>query len=164
MARNNRDVYVIMIGEDDVYDLMDDMQERAKNLKPVFNWAKRKLELANAENFAQAGLPSGGWKPLSPRYGAWKSRNFPGAPILFRSGKLFRSVTSFAAADTTINDTSASFSTSVEFAKFHQYGTSRMPARKVIFEPPRFARELGEEVAQYVVGGEKGIGALGGGS
>lgn len=155
MARTGRaTVYVKIYGEDKVQDYMDAIEKRANNLKPVFHWAKRELEKANAENFLSNGLPVGGWKPLSPAYGAWKANRFPGRPTMIRSGNLFRSLTNINANDTEINDTTASFSSSIEYAKFHQYGTSKMPARKVIYEPVGFARKLGQQVAEHVLDGD----------
>lgn len=150
-ARARVTVFAKTYGEDQVSDYMEQIQENAKNLKPVFHWAKRELEKANAENFASNGLPVGGWKPLSAEYAAWKISKFPGQPTLIRGGELFRSLTSFNSKDTDIRDTTATFSTSIEYAKFHQYGTSKMPARKVIFEPQNFARDLSKKVVEHVL-------------
>jgi phage gpG-like protein len=150
-ARARVSVFAKTYGEDDVKDYMDEIQKRAKNLKPVFHWAKRELEKANAENFTSNGLPSGGWKPLEAEYAAWKMSRFPGQPTLIRGGGLFKSLTSFNSKDIDINDTTATFSTSIEYAKFHQYGTSKMPSRKVIFEPQTFSEEFAEKITKHVV-------------
>jgi phage gpG-like protein len=144
-------VYVKIYGEDGVQDYMEQIQDRANNLKPVFHWAKRELEKANAQNFETNGLPVGGWKPLSAEYASWKVRKFPGQSTLVRGGSLFRSLTSINGRDSEINDTTASFSTSIEYAKFHQYGTNKMPARKIVFEPNDFARNLGMKVVDHVL-------------
>ena len=132
---------------------LDGMVERSKDFTPVFRWAKKELEKANAQKFATNGLPVGGWSPLKPRYSAWKSRNFPGAPMLVQTGRLFRSLTNFRTPPSSIGRTSATFGTDVEYAKFHQYGTSKMAKRQVVFEPPAFARELADRAAKYVVDG-----------
>jgi hypothetical protein len=47
----------------------------------------------------------------------------------------------------------ATFGTKVEYAKFHQYGTTKMPKRKVVYEPLGFASRLGEVAATYVCHG-----------
>jgi phage gpG-like protein len=152
MARKSTaTVYVKIYGDDEVRDYMDAIERRSKNLKPVFHWTKRELEKANSKNFLSNGLPVGGWKPLSAAYGAWKTSRFPGQPTMIRSGKLFRSLTDINSNDIEINDTNASFSSSIEYAKFHQYGTSKMPARKIIYEPAGFARKFGQKVAEHVV-------------
>jgi phage gpG-like protein len=81
----------------------------------------------------------GNWAWLSPKYQVWKSVHYPGQPILVRTGALRESVRwngsglgaggyfdphpSFVIAGTTI-----------EYGKYHQTGTSNMPARP--FLPP----------------------------
>jgi phage gpG-like protein len=132
---------------------LDGMVDRSKDFRPVFGWAKRELEKANAQNFATNGLPVGGWSPLKPRYSAWKARNFPGAPMLIQTGRLFRSLTNLRTPPSNIGKTSATFGTDVEYAKFHQYGTTKMDKRKIVFEPPAFARQLADNAAKYIVDG-----------
>jgi len=130
-------------------------EERADNLIPVWRWARQELERSNAANFAQNGLPSGGaWDPLDPKYGAWKSSRFPGAPTLVRTGKLFRSLTELRGLPNYIRKDSAAFGTNVEYAKFHQRGTFKMPKRQIIFEPPGFAFRLAERTADWIVDGK----------
>jgi phage gpG-like protein len=119
------------------------MEERAENFSSVFRWAKQELRKANAENFTKNGLPSGGWNPRTRDY-AW--------PIMRKSGALFRSLTSLNGAPNEIHKTHAYFGTKVEYAKFHQYGTTRMPARKVVFTPVGFAKSVGERAAKHIVG------------
>jgi len=157
MARTTGRITIeVDVKADDVLELLDDMKDRAGDMRPVFRWAKTQLELANSQNFAANGLPSGKpWKPLDKDYGAWKSANFPGAGTMVRSGNLFRSLTNLTdSTANTITKTSATFGTSVEYAKFHQYGTTKMPARKIVFTPREFPRELGTEIAKYLVLGD----------
>jgi phage gpG-like protein len=130
---------------------MDGMKNRSKNFASVFEWAKHELEKANAENFALGGLPSGGWAPLSPRYAAWKSVHFPGSPVMVQTGELFRSLTSLTNSAETITPTSASFGTTVEYAKFHQYGTRKMPARTIIFCPIEFADNVADKARDHIL-------------
>lgn len=119
------------------------MEERANDFRPVFRWAKSELRKANSENFTTGGLPVGGWSPRTRDY-AW--------PIMRKSGALFKSLASLNGAPNEINKDHAYFGTNVEYAKFHQYGTSRMAARKVVFTPVGFAKSLGEEAAKHIVG------------
>lgn len=160
MARvEGRITIEIDVEADDVLDLLDKMEERTEDMRPVFRWAKAYLETANSANFAANGLPTGqSWKPLSAEYGAWKAANFPGTGMLRQSGRLFRSLTSLS--DSTANIISkdtATFGTSVEYAKFHQYGTTKMPKRKIVFTPREFPKELGINMAKYIVLGEDGV-------
>lgn len=143
---------------DDAIEYLDGMIARSQDFGVVFQWAKRYLARANAENFTASGLPVGGWSPLSARYSAWKATRFPGMPIMQQTGKLFRDLTSLNGSPNEINATSATFGTNIEYAKFHQYGTTRMAKRQIVFEPPMFARELADKAAQHVVGsGGRGV-------
>lgn len=119
------------------------MEQRADNFRPVFRWAKRELRKANAENFTSGGLPVGGWVPRTREY-AW--------PIMRKSGKLFNSLANLNGPSNQIHSHYANFGTKIEYAKFHQYGTSRMPKRQIIFVPTLFAKELGSKAAKHIVG------------
>ena len=129
------------------------MKKRANDMRPVLWRAKQWLRFANEENFRQAGLPSGGWSPLDPQYSAWKNLREPGAGTMIRTGRLFRSLTSLDAPPKKIDFMEATFGTKVEYAKFHQYGTTKMPKRKVVYEPMGFASRFGEVAATYVCHG-----------
>ena len=133
--------------------LMREMERRAKDFRPVFRWAKRELEKANKDNFDRSGLPVGGWSPLDARYGTWKATNFPGRPIMEVSGKLRDSLTRLDGPANKIRLTTAEFGTDVEYAKFHQYGTTRMAKRQIVYEPRGFARTLAEHTGEYLVYG-----------
>lgn len=139
-------------GTEKVQAKMDLMFIRSKSFEPIFIKAKKQLELANAANFTAQGLPVGGWAPLDPQYAAWKAIRFPGRPIMVGNGKLFRSVTNMTSGISSIAPTKAEFGTNVEYAKFHQYGTRKMPKRKIIFEPAGFARSVGEDAGKWIVG------------
>jgi len=146
-------VRVTVRGEEGAKNLLQDMDRRSKNFRPVFEKAETYLERANRNNFTQAGLPSGGWKPLDAQYGAWKASRFPGMPIMVRSGRLFASLTSLNNAAKSVGLTKAEFGTTVEYAKFHQYGTNKMAKRQIVFTPPAFAKYIGIESATYIVKG-----------
>lgn len=121
---------------------------RSKNLAPIFLYAQQRLRVANAENFAVGGLPAAD--------GPWKPRKDIGSythPLMIRSGTLMNSLTSLFGPPNIIMPTYAEFGTNVEYAKFHQYGTTKMPARKVVFEPRGFGRDLAERTASYIANG-----------
>jgi phage gpG-like protein len=83
-------------------------------------------------NFSARGRPEA-WRPLSPKYAAWKARHFPGKPLLELTGNLKASLLgSGAAAVRDIRETRATFGTAVRHAIFHQLGTRRMPRRKPV--------------------------------
>lgn len=144
----------IEIDTDAVEKRLDEMKKRIKKMKPVFFWARRELENHYAANFAANGLPSGGWSPLSPKYASWKSSQFPGAPPMVVTGKLFRSVTELENSRLNVmTDKSAEFGTDVEYAKFHQYGTNKMAKRKIIFIPVEFTHDLAGVMTKYIIHG-----------
>jgi phage gpG-like protein len=126
---------------------LNTMKLRSKNFTPLFMYAKKMLELANAENFTTGGLPVGGWAPRSD------SKSYTHPPLVGPSGKLMRSLTSLFGPPNVITPRSATFGTNVEYAKFHQYGTTKMPARKIIFEPRGFGEDLSRKAANYVANG-----------
>lgn len=148
----------IHVDADEALERLEDMREQLEDLRPVFRWAKRELEKSYAANFASNGMLVGGWSPLDATYASWKMSRFPGAPPMIRSGRLFRSLTEMTDSRVNIIEkTQASFGTTVEYAKFHQYGTTKMPKRKIVFEPRGFASDLGKKIATYVVEGSDAI-------
>ncbi len=125
---------------------------RIEHHKPSFGYAKERLKLANAGNFASNGLPVGGWKPLNPEYSSWKAVNFPGSGPMVQNGNLMSSLMKLT--DRTANSTSdmsAEFGTSVEYARFHQYGTTKMPKRQIVYVPNEFPNDLASKMAKYIV-------------
>lgn len=135
---------------------LDSMEAAAKDFRIVFEWARKELAKANAANFSASGLPVGGWSPLKAKYSSWKSRNFPGAPIMVQDGSLRRDLTTLRGPANEIRRTRATFGTSIEYAKFHQYGTSKMAKRQIVFEPPLFAKALAEQAKKHIVDAANG--------
>ena len=138
----------------EAYNKLTAMELRSKNFMPIFEKVRMMLQAANAENFGLGGLPAGVWAPLSPTYAAWKSINFPGAPPMVRTGRLFKSLVDLRGPENSIRSTSATFGTDVDYAKFHQYGTTKMPKRKIVFQPAGFATKTSEDMAAWVAHGE----------
>lgn len=120
------------------------MQLRMADLAPAMREAKHILERANAENFDTHGLPVGGWAPRRSDYG-W--------PIMRRTGALEESLVNLTGPPNIITPKGARFGTEVDYAKFHQSGTRRMPKRQVLFEPTEFGHEVGDAAADYIVRG-----------
>jgi len=119
-------------------DYFEKMLGRLLHFGPVFEVGRVALEAANAENFASHGMRVGGWAPLSPRTAAWKAENgFPPAPLV-RTGRLLESLSSLRGSPNDVSAHQATFGTNVPYAKFHQYGTTRMPRRQIVFEPVEF--------------------------
>jgi len=105
------------------------------------------LEVETAKTFDAEGGASGSWAPLSISYAKWKAANFPGKPILERTGKLRVALTgpgSNARRDVSGNE--LTFGTiGLPYASFHQTGTGKMPARPEFDFGPDF--EAGMQAA-----------------
>jgi len=67
------------------------------------------------------------WQPLSPRYAEWKRKKFGNKTILRRRGKLYKSFQSSHSSKY------AKVSTKIPYAKYHQYGTKRIPKRDFMY-------------------------------
>jgi len=147
------DVSVRITGEKKAIAAFEGMILRGKDFAPVLEWAKKDLQKSFATNFASNGLLVGGWAPLDPEYAGWKQVRFPGAPTLVQTGELFRSLTTDNFSGS-IKPNEIIIGTNLRYAKFHQYGTSKMPKREIVFEPKGFARELAKRAAQWVVKGK----------
>jgi len=99
-----------------------------------------------------AGGPGGPWTehPLSPMYAAWKARKFPGKGLLEATGALRTSLVSFGEGSVTeYGPNSVFISSSVDYAGYHQTGTTTMPRRAPIDPSDRDAAEWAVEVWRY---------------
>lgn len=142
-------ITVTVSGDEKAIARFEGMAIRMDNMAPVLEWAKKDLTKAWRTNFASNGLLVGGWAPLDPEYFSWKMVRFPGAPTLVRTGRLFRSLGESNVA-MTIGKDEAVIGTNLRYAKFHQYGTDKMPKRPVVFEPKGFAAEFGRRALRWV--------------
>jgi phage gpG-like protein len=153
MSKSFRVILRIDLDFENVKDSLEDIRRRSKDFRPVFKDIQKDLEELWSNNFLEMGLPSGGWKPLDAEYGSWKSRNVPGAPIMQRSGTLFRSLATLRGNPNQIRLKSATFGTDVKYADFHQTGTKNMPARPVVFVPEKYERKWSRMAADYMANG-----------
>jgi phage gpG-like protein len=153
MAAKEFDVHVVVEidGIDETLEYLEDVRKRMRDLRPIWPGLQQSLKRYSIANFTAQGLPSGGWRPLDAEYASWKSGRFPGAPILVQTGKLFRQVLEGPKLDGARDN--ASFSFEGRIAKFHQYGTTKMPARPVLFAPEVWVDEAVDTMADYIVGG-----------
>ena len=122
---------------------LDEMQARSEDFRITFEYARLLLSRANAENFTTGGLPVGGWRPRA-QAAEW--------PIMRKTGHLMESLIDLRGVPNEIRPKSATFGTAVDYAGFHQTGTTRMASRKIVFEPRGFAREVGEHAIHHILG------------
>lgn len=142
-------------GDDDAKEYLDDVKKRMRDLRPVWPVIQSSLKIYMIQNFTAQGLPSGGWKPLDAEYSSWKATNFPGAPMLVQKGALFRRVSQGPKLEGGARG--AKFKFGGKIAKFHQYGTEKMPARPILFAPERWVAEAADKVGAYIVEGLDGL-------
>ena len=110
-------------------------------------WAPRYFavvqDLFNTSGSARGAMgrfTSGPWARWSPKYAVWRKQNAPGGSILTLSGRLRESLRWSGAGlgpegYFEATPTSVEFGTTVPYARFHQYGTSKMPARPFLPTP-----------------------------
>ena len=105
------------------------------------------------EEFVLEGSNTGDpWAQLSPAYAQWKRIHGFGNSILVRSGAFKASMTSPDAPDSILRATSDALEigTNVPYAKYHQFGTRRMPARPAMRVNEPFMRVVGQSLQRYV--------------
>lgn len=110
-----------------------EVEREISNLRPL--WERFGEEVRGDEKALFARAP---WPPLAPSTIRQKqARGFGDKGILRATDTLFRSLIEKGASGSVerIFDLSAEFGTSDEKAAFHQFGTSRMPARPPMIEP-----------------------------
>jgi phage gpG-like protein len=123
--------------------------ERAANPRPAFERIAREMERNEQVYFRSRG--AGKWAPLSIETEAYKAAEGQGSVPLVASGRLRDSLTRAR-----VTPHSVSIGTEVPYARFHQYGTRRMPARPPIMPAsPRLSRMARDEVSRYVVEGKR---------
>lgn len=108
----------------------------------------------NRRQFATEGASgSGGWAPLSPKYAAWKSTHYPGKPILERTGALRESLTERPFGVEVITPTGMVLGSGIDYGRYHQAGTSRMPQRRPVELPEGERRQWVNLIQRFIVTG-----------
>lgn len=101
-----------------------------KDLRPVWDEIVPVFFEIEKRQFGTEGGAgrTGKWKPLTANYARWKAVQFPGAPILQRTGRLMRSLTG-KTSDTVIEKKEQEFAigSRVPYGKYHQTGTRARP-------------------------------------
>ena len=143
-------------GEAQVDRTLEGLTERALDARPAWAVIMRRLARAEGTQFRTEGAyASGGWAPLSPAYAARKARAYPGKPILERTGRLVRSLTSPTAPDAIRRSEPhlMEFGTSVPYGRYHQTGTRFMPRRRPVELPETERVEVVKVLQRFIVTG-----------
>lgn len=124
--------------------------EYARDLRPAYREISADFKKIAAETFSHSGP---GWAPLSPTYAAWKGRHFPGKPILVRTGELQTAITGGSGYVEKLEPLIWQVGVRHPAATFHQRGTSRMPARKLVDfrRDPSIQRRWAKIVQRHLV-------------
>ncbi len=104
--------------------------ESCKDFTPAWSQIHDDFLLIESEQFQSQGTRANPWQPLSPDYAAWKAKYFPSMGILQLTGALLSEM-SFS-IPTRIEPLRLTMTPSIPYAYYHQKGTQKMPARKVI--------------------------------
>lgn len=85
------------------------------------------------EQFTGQGVgQTGKWKPLSPAYARWKEKNFPGKPILQRTGDTFEALTKRTTESIVLPlPNTLEFGVALPYPIHHQRGGTRLPRRRI---------------------------------
>ncbi len=130
------------------------------DLSPVLEEIADVLDRSAAQAFATSGASSGGrWAALSSRYAMWKARHYPGQPILVATGALRASMGSVR----NITPKRLEWGTDDRKARYHQGGTSKMPARPIIRLTSKERTLMTKLVHAYLLEAAQGLSGIRGG-
>ena len=131
---------VEVLGEEQVARILDGVEYRAQDMRPVWQILAEDFYQVEEEQFATEGGFSGGWAELSERYKAWKEAHYPGQPILVLTGALREALTTPNAAGS-IYDLQRDYMMigasrkEIPYGPYHQTGW-RSPKRWIKARPP----------------------------
>lgn len=132
---------------------LTDMQARLADFTPVLERAERNIQDAVSLNFATEGSLVGGWAPLSPRYAAYKIAHEGAEPLLVRTGALAVAM-GHLPFEIGTHELTVRLPNSPDYLGFHERGTYKMPARRLMVTPPDFAAYMRTAVADYIMEGD----------
>lgn len=116
--------------------VLDRFAQRISDPTPVWEELADRFVDLQGRNFESRGRTMGAaWSPLSPKYGSWKARHFPGKGILERTGDLRDSLAGTLGIRE-FNRNSMTVGTQLSYASYHQFGTKNLPARRLIGDVP----------------------------
>lgn len=152
VTRNVIDVRFEVFGEQQIVRSLTRRSIGALNLRPVWEKIADVFAAAERVHFASKGM--GRWKPLSPAYARWKAWNYPGQPIMVRTGALREQLTQRPFGVEQMSADRARFGTNLPYAAYHQLGgwvSGQPPRRKVISLTESTKREITKIVQRELV-------------
>ena len=111
---------------------------------------------AISRQFASEGASELGtrWQPLSPAYAAWKQANYPGRPMLVRTGEM-RSAAVDARRALTITPRRLTYTVDSDYAIHHHRGEG-VPSRRFVVLSEGTQRNIDRVFASWLDGVFKG--------
>lgn len=129
---------------------IDDLEDA----RPVWEVLAGRFAKMEARQFASEGAyGSGRWAALSPDYALWKAANY-GTPILERTGALKASLTARPFGVEEIDARAMAVGSGIDYGKYHQAGTARMPQRRPVEFPESERRVWVRIIQRFIMTGE----------
>lgn len=120
-----------VVNPDEVKTFFVRIKNELKDFTPIWDDVVEEFWNIQTDHFGSEG--HGKWRPLSPRYAAWKAIHYPGQPLLVLTGKLEAAATGITGHQIRKSSDRVQIGwRGLNYWKFHQEGTRKMPQRKVI--------------------------------
>ena len=139
----------IAIDDREILAVLADLNARADDMTPAFDAIGMEMEARISRRFEDTADPAGRlWQPHPTRGFPWE---YPGYPktgnrrLLDRTGDMLDSLNHQADRD------GVTVGFGVPYAAYHEWGTSKMQRRGMLFDDPD-ARTLGEEDREQILG------------
>jgi phage gpG-like protein len=140
-----------ILGKKQVSTILSNIYSRVKDLRPAFKQIADNFRETERITFEKQGRP-GEWRALSPKYAAWKAKNYPGKPIMVLTGDLKKSLTSRGGNHyEKIGRQELEIGTKDKLGIFHQKGAGRLPVRKLISPTPRDISEWVQITRSFII-------------
>lgn len=131
------------------------VEEFVSDFRSIWPAVTEEFYRIEGEQFASEGAKgaSGKWTPLSKAYEKYKQVAFPGQPIMQAEGALFDSLTSPDAADSVFipGKDELTIGTRAPYARAHQRGAGRLPARPLISMTETSKRQIQKAIQRELV-------------
>lgn len=143
-----------IVGEQVFARTLQGLEERAEDLRPVWDKLANRFGSAMKRQFSSEGRYGGsGWAPLSPDYAAAKARMWPGQPILVASGGMRAGLTD-QPFDVDVREPHMFIVGTMDpKAEWHHKGAGRLPRRPVVQLPETEKRDWVKELQRFYVTG-----------
>lgn len=122
-----------VMGEEVLARALSRFGEGISDFRPAWDSIHLNFIQIEEQQFESEGTRGGAlWPPLSPTYAAWKQKYFPGRPLLQLTGTMWGQLAVGTGLLVEKQPMLLRMVPTVPYAKYHQTGTSHMPARKPV--------------------------------